>query len=361
MVAIYAAVVLLFSLPFMQHALANWTANLLTEQLGAKVEIGSANLGFLNRVILNDLTLYEPNGKKMASVARASASIDLLALLSNRIDKTPNNSPNYQFIIDAFKKEEKEEPTPLDLHIGSLIMRHTDVTYDVKSEALQKGTLDPNHLNLHDFGMNMVLRCLTDDSLNVNVRRLQGQERNSGLTIHDSNLKVAANKQYATLSDLSVSMPHSQINLDSLQVTYGEWETNKSFHFHTTTLNGYISPSDLAPLYEKLSTINSQLPTVNFQLSATGNEKEILVKECNISSEHEDLMLHATARITHPLNKQQRNISADISTLRIGSDDMLALADAFAPDHHKESLFNALQERMDFTGQSLDGHWTCHL
>ena len=60
MVAIYAAVVLLFSLPFMQHALANWTANLLTEQLGAKVAIGSANLGFLNRVILNDLTLYEP-------------------------------------------------------------------------------------------------------------------------------------------------------------------------------------------------------------------------------------------------------------------------------------------------------------
>ncbi len=374
MVAIYAAVVLLFSLPFMQHALANWTANLLTEQLGAKVEIGSANLGFLNRVILNDLTLYEPNGKKMASVARASASIDLLALLSNRIDigtaqlfgvkatlykETPNNSPNYQFIIDAFKKEEKEEPTPLDLHIGSLIMRHTDVTYDVKSEALQKGTLDPNHLNLHDFGMNMVLRCLTDDSLNVNVRRLQGQERNSGLTIHDSNLKVAANKQYATLSDLSVSMPHSQINLDSLQVTYGEWETNKSFHFHTTTLNGYISPSDLTPLYEKLSTINSQLPTVNFQLSATGNEKEILVKECNISSEHEDLMLNATARITHPLNKQQRNISADISTLRIGSDDMLALADAFAPDHHKESLFNALQE-ITYDGQvnyTANGEW----
>ena len=242
-VAIYAAIVLLFSLPFMQRALADWTANLLSEQIGSKVTIGSVNLGFLNRIVLNDLTLYEPNGKKMASIARASASIDLPALLSNRVDistaqlfgtkatlykATPDSPPNFQFIIDALTKEEEKEPTPLNLHIGSLIIRHSDVTYDVKSAALQKGTFDPNHLNMHDFGMNVVLRCLTDDSLNVNVRRLQGQERNSGLTIHDTNLKLAGNKQFATLSDLSLSMPHSQITLDSLHVSYGDWKANKT-------------------------------------------------------------------------------------------------------------------------------------
>ena len=123
LIALYAGIVLLFSLPFMQSALANWTANLLSEQLGSKVEIGSVSLGFLNRVVVNDLTLYEPNGQKMASIARASASIDLIELLSNRVDigtaqlfgtkatlykETPDSPPNFQFIIDAFTKEEKE-------------------------------------------------------------------------------------------------------------------------------------------------------------------------------------------------------------------------------------------------------------
>jgi len=356
LVAIYAGIVLLFSLPFMQSALANWTANMLSEQLGAKVEIGSVNLGFLNRVVVNDLTFYEPNGQKMASIARASASIDLLELLSNRVNigtaqlfgtkatlykETPDSPPNFQFIIDAFSKEEKEEPTPLNLHIGSLIIRHTDVTYDVKSLAQQKGKLDPNHLNMHDFGMNVVLRCLTDDSLNVNVRRLQGKELNSGLTIHDTSLKLVGNKQHATMSDMNLTMPHSLIVLDSLLVTYGQWETNKSFDFRTTGINGYITPCDLAPLYDKLSPLNQ---TMNFSITAEGNEEVIRVKECNISSENNDMVLRATAVVNSPLDKQKRNIHADIHTLRINSDEILAWADALAPDHHKESLFSALEE-----------------
>jgi hypothetical protein len=340
----------------MQSALANWTANMLSEQLGAKVEIGSVSLGFLNRVVVNDLTFYEPSGQKMASIARASASIDLLELLSNRVNigtaqlfgtkatlykETPDSPPNFQFIIDAFSKKEKEEPTPLNLHIGSLIMRHTDVTYDVKSLAQQKRKLDPNHLNLRDVGMNVVLRCLTDDSLNVNVRRLQGKELNSGLTIHDTSLKLVGNKQHATLSDMNLTMPHSQIVLDSLLVTYGQWEINKSFDFRTTSINGYITPGDLAPLYDKLSPLNQ---TMNFSITAEGNEEAIRVKECNISSENNDMTFRATAAVYSPLDKQKRNIHADIHTLRINSDEILAWADALAPDHHKESLFSALQE-----------------
>ena len=356
LIALYAGIVLLFSLPFMQSALANWTANLLSEQLGSKVEIGSVSLGFLNRVVVNDLTLYEPNGQKMASIARASASIDLIELLSNRVDigtaqlfgtkatlykETPDSPPNFQFIIDAFTKEEKEEPTPLNLHIGSLIMRHTDVTYDVKSEAQHQGKLDANHLNLHDFGMNVVLRCLTDDSLNVNVRRLQGEELNSGLTVHDTSLKLVGNKQRATLSDLNLTMPHSQLALDSLLVTYGEWESNKKFDFRTTSFNGYITPKDLAPLYDKLSPLNQ---TLNLSITTEGNEEEIRVKECNINAENEGMMLQATALLSHPLDKEKRDIHANISKLRISSDEMQAWADALAPEHHQEHLFNALKE-----------------
>lgn len=340
----------------MQSALANWTANMLSQQLGAKVEIGSVNLGFLNRMVVNDVTLYEPNGKKMASIARVSASIDLFSLLSGKVDistaqlfgtkatlykETPDSPPNYQFIVDAFKQEEKEEPTPLDLHIGSFIMRHADVTYDIHSVAQHKGRFDVNHLNLHDCGMNVMLRCLTDDSLNVSVRRLQARELNSGLILHDTSLKLVGNKQHATLSELSVSLPHSQINLDSLSVTYGEWEKNKRFAFRSTAINGQVTPSDLAPFYNKLSSLNE---TFNLSLTAEGNEEEIRVREFHVSSEPEDMVLRATAVITHPLDKEKRNIHTDISTLHIDADEMLTWADVFVPEHHQEKLLATIRE-----------------
>ncbi len=365
-IAIYAGIVLLFSLPSMQSALANWTANILTKQLKANVEIGSVNLGLLNRLVINDMTLYEPNGQKMASIARMSASIDLPALLSNRIDigtaqlfgtkatlykETPESKPNFQFIIDAFTKEEQEESTPLNLHIGSLIIRHADITYNVKSATMRHGEFDTNHLNLKDFGMNMALRCLTDDSLNVNVRRLQGKELNSGLTIHDSNLKLSGNKQHFILADMSLAMPHSQITMDSLRGTWGQWETNRRFDFKATGLNGYITPSDFTPFYNKLFPLTQ---TLNFSVTAEGDEKEIHIKKCDISSENEDMMLRATANIINPLDQQKRNIHSEISTLRISSDEIQTWADALAPEHHKENLFNALQHvtyegKVDYT------------
>ena len=186
-VATYAGIVLLFSLPFIQNRLANWTANILSNELKTKVEIGNINLGFLNRIIVNDMAIYEPDGKPMASIARVSASINLFSLVSGKIDigtaqlfgtkvtlykQTAESAPNYQFVIDAFTSEQKEQSTPINLRIGSFIIRHADINYDIKSEKTRTNTLDANHIHLHDCGMNIALRSFSKDSLNISVRRL---------------------------------------------------------------------------------------------------------------------------------------------------------------------------------------------
>lgn len=355
-VAIYAGIVLLFSLPFMQSALASWTANILSQQLKSKVEIGSINLGFLNRVIVNDMTLYEPDGKQMATIARMSATIDLLALLSGQVNigtaqlfgakatlykETPDSTPNFQFIIDAFAKEETQEPTALNLRIGSLIMRHADVTYDLRSAIMQQGKLDPDHLKLHDFGVNVVLRCLTNDSINLTLRRLQAKELNSGLTLHDTKLKLVGNQQSATFSDLDLSMPHSHLTADSLYAEYGKWSTDRTFTFRTTSISGHITPRDLAPLYCKLSSLTD---AIDLSLSAEGNEQEIRVKKCHVATKNEGIMLRATAQISRPFDQQKRNLHADINTLHINSDEMHSWADVLMPDHQEDRLINAIHE-----------------
>ena len=354
--AVYAAIVLLFSLPFMQHALAGWTANILSKELKSDVEIGGINLGLLNRVIVNDLIIHEPSGKQMASIARVSASINLFSLLSGKIDigtaqlfgvqaslykETPQSPPNYQFIVDAFSKEEKEEPSEINLHIGSFIMRHAHVTYDVLSETVHSGTLDVNHLNLRNCGMNVALRCLTNDSLNVTIKRLQAKEVNSGLAIHDTQLKLVANQQIATLSNFSLSLPHSHLAVDSLYAEYGKFTTDSTFRFHGTPLTGSIMPKDLALLNEKLAALTTP---VNFSTDMEGNEQEIDVKNCNINANDSSLLLLATAKVMNPLNRHRRGIQSNIRTLHVTSDEMLTWVDALSPNHGKEELIDAIQE-----------------
>ena len=352
-VALYAAIVLLFSLPFMQQALADWTSHVLTGQLKSKVEIGSINLGLLNRIIVNDMTIYEPTGKQMAHVARVSASIDLLSLLAGRIDigtaqlfgtkatlykATPNSEPNFQFLIDAFKSEEKEEPSKIDLHIGSFIMRHADVSYDVLSEAAHPNNLDANHLHLHDCGMNLMLRHLTNDSINLTFRRLQAKELNSGLSIHNTQLRLAANEQYATLTHFNLSLPHSEIAIDSLYAQYGKYETEKKFQFFSTPIHGSLSPRDLSFLNEKLTQLTTP---ISFQMEAAGDEERITLKDLLLQS-GENFMFSASAEVENPLDSQTRNVVSNISTLRLTSHEIQQLADVFMPEHGKEHLIESV-------------------
>ena len=355
LIAIYAGIVLLFSLPFMQSALAGWTANILTEQLKSKIEIGSVNLGFLNRVVVNDMTIYEPDGKKMASIARVAASINLFSLLDGQVNigtaqlfgvkatlykETPDSKPNFQFIVDAFSKKEKKEKSPLNLHIGSLIMRHADVRYDVMSAPLQTKKLDTHHLNLHDVGMNVVLRCLTDDSLNMTVRRLQAQDLYSGLTIRDTKLKLIGNRQQATLTDLVMEMPHSQMMVDTIAVNYEHWKSDRAFTFYTSTITGHITPSDIAPLLGKKFP---RTPAVNISIAIEGDEKNVQLKRCQVDTEGDGMMLQTNAWVSQPLDEENRAIHAEISQLSINSSDLQTWANLLAPEHHQERLFRAIK------------------
>ena len=359
MVAVYAAIVLLFSLPFMQTALASWTASLLTAQLKSKVDIGSVNLGFLNRIIVNDITVYEPNGKIMGTIARMSASIDLISLLSGQIDigtaqlfgikatlyrETPESAPNYQFIIDAFAKEEQEEPAKLDLHIGSFIMRHANVTYDIRSRAMHPGTLDMNHLNLHDCGMNVVLRCLTDDSINISVKRLKAKELNSGLALKDTQFKLAANSQTGSLSQFSLSLPHSHIETDLVSIEYGALKTDSIFRVFPTIIKGSLTPCDLKSISSKLAPLNQPF---QFRISAEGDNKCVTIKECRIESD--GLLLDAQAHTDKPLHQQQLAFHGTINQLHGTSDAILNILTALVPKHGQEELIGQMKD-VNFAG-----------
>ena len=356
---LYAAVVLLFSLPFMQKNLAGWVAGALSDQLKSKVEIGSINLGLLNRVIINDVVIYEPSGKQMASIARMSANVSPSLLLTGKIDigtaqlfsvkaklyrQTPESEPNYQFLVDAFKSEEKEEPTEINLSIGSLLMRHADISYDVLSEKKKDG-LDFNHLDLKEGGMNLVLRCLTSDSINASVRHFHAKERNSGFVVSNAQLFLEGNKQSATLSSIELSLPHSEVSVDTINVNYENWQEKKQFSFTSTPISGHITPYDLKALQPNVAPLTTP---IFFNITASGDEKEMGIGLRSNSNDYA-MTLNGFFRLYNVLDKKTFHFNTNIETLHIDEAYMQELADAFIEKQEENSLIAKVKE-IDYKG-----------
>ena len=307
---IYAAFIILFNMPFMQKALANWIANALEKQLNTEVSIGSVNIGLLNRVIINDINIEDQSNKEMLKVARASVSLSLIPLITEgRIDissaqlfgtnahlyrKSPTDEHNFQFVIDAFKSDNKESK-PINLRINSLIMRNANISYDVLSKET-KNTLDTNHLKIENAGFNLSLKRFSTDSLNVSIKRFQAKEINSGLDLKELAFKIEGNDNKAKITDFVFRLPKSSIKTDSINIYYSDFKKDQSFSFDETDIKASVSPSDFAFIANQTDKITDLF---NLSITLHGSNNNLGIKRLSLTNESNSINLDASGKINN--------------------------------------------------------------
>ena len=192
LVALYVLLMTLTHLPVFQQWLAGRAAQAIGQKLGTEVHIGSIDLGFLNRLIVDDVTVKDQEQGDLLRVGRMSVKVDLLPLSEGRIvissaqlfnahavllRKDSLSKTNFQFVIDSLASKDTTSQTPLNLAINSLIVRRSSVSYDQQDTPETKGIINPRHLNIRDISAHILLKALTDDSLSVNVKRLAMKEQ----------------------------------------------------------------------------------------------------------------------------------------------------------------------------------------
>ena len=87
-VGLYMAVVILLHIPFVQSSVGGWASRALSEKFGTKVTVGRVDLGFINRLIIDDSEMLDQQGKQMLNVARISVKISLRAIVHGQIEIT---------------------------------------------------------------------------------------------------------------------------------------------------------------------------------------------------------------------------------------------------------------------------------
>ncbi len=234
LVGVYFLLVVLLHLPVVQSSIGDQVADALGKKLGTKVSVGSVNLGILNRMIVDDVLLLDQKGDSMLYATRVSAKVDILPLFEGKISvgsaqlfglkanlykQTAQSPANFQFVLDSLASKDTTKHTPLDLHIGSIVVRHGSVDYNQRDVAEKKGVFSLKHIGIKNLSAHVILNHLTDDDIDLYVKKIALDDK-SGLQLKSLGFKLVADKQKATLEDFELQLPHSDLSLGDVHAEY---------------------------------------------------------------------------------------------------------------------------------------------
>ena len=221
-----AALYVALSLDGVQRRIADEAEKQLSELLDARVTIGRLGIMPFNRVILRDVTVETAPGDTALTADRLGVGVavwdallarrwrvDYVALVGAdvRLSRDSVGAPlNIQPIIDALSpKDRTKPPTRFDLQISTVIIRASEVSYDVRDREMRPG-FDPNHVNVRHLRADINLPKIKNDDFTVNLRRLAFDER-SGLAVRQLSGQFHISAGELAMHGLDIEMPGSRV------------------------------------------------------------------------------------------------------------------------------------------------------
>lgn len=277
--ATYVGLIILLHVPAVQRQVGNWTADFLSQTLGTRVKIERINLGFLNRVLIDNLHIDDQQGKSMLNVRRLAVTFDLPSLMIGDMEintaqmfgleahlyrHTPTSPLNAQFLIDSLSSRDSSEPSqPLRLHIHTLLLRRCHVTYDVQNQT-KSPTFSLSHLDIDDLALTAMFHLNESDSTaEIGLQRMEFREKNSGFILSSLRTNLFLHHNMVKVDTLNLRLPHSTLALGKSQ-----WQENS---FLLQNLESQIETRDLVSFFPELKSLDQgiNLRTSRFYIDST--------------------------------------------------------------------------------------------
>ena len=325
-------------IPQTQRFIGGKIAGAISDKLGTEVSIGRVDLGLFNRVIIDDVKILDQQQKEMLRVSRLSARLELLPLFDGKISISSaqlfgahfllykadaESKPNFQFALDSLASKDTTSHTPLNLRIGSLIIRRSSLTYDQLDQPRTSDVFNPQHLKLHDLSAHINLRALTDDSLNINVKRLEFKEQ-SGLNVKRIKFHLAASRKQTQLDNLLIELPQSRLQIDSLRANYLLADSGLqkgSLQYSGKIIDTYITPSELGCFAPILKDLRS---SISITTSFRGSDSEVHIPSLLVSAAGHELDLNANGWLSNWQQRPAWNLQLNRLAVSLGYLNLLA-------------------------------------
>ena len=329
LIVLYLLLIVLMHLPSVQTFLGKEVAEALADKFGTKVEVGKVNLGFFNRIIIDDVMMYDQQGDSLIYASRLSAKIDYMAATQGKISvssaqifglranlyrQTAKSPANFQFVLDSLASKDTTQHKPLDLHIGSLIIRRGAIAYNQRDVAPRRGVFSPQHIRVSELSSHILLNHVTDNSIDLLLKKLSFKDE-SGFKLQSLHFKLQADRQKATLKEFRLLMPRSELVLDDLKATYrfeGKRFIPESLRFKGGIQQSKITFADVASLVPALRHFDD---AVFVSSRFSGTAKSISVPSLNLRTGSGSFNLQARGSYSHASSHPAWN--ADIANLNL--------------------------------------------
>ena len=248
-------------------------ANTFTKNTSAKISIGKVRIAFFNKVILEEIAILDAKTDTLLYAKSISSKIDSFNYKGKKaalkqiqfkqakfnIQKDTSNTYNFQFLIDALKKQPKNTQQPWIITCNSIQLSKSEFAYSDASKATARD------LQLTDFNIEVSKLSFKNQKISCIIKDLSFIEPGS---FHLE--KLTTNALYmdgkVSLSNLSVLTQYSNIEEAEFEL---KWEKDSIEGFRNEKLNLDLNASEIS--LEDLASFVPALKGMDLKTSLSGN------------------------------------------------------------------------------------------
>lgn len=295
----YLSIIILIHIPYIQNWLGARISSILAEKLNTRVTVGNIDLGFLNRLIIDNVEVYDQTSKKMISASRLAAKIDYYQLIKNgciyissaqifgldgnfyKIDD--NSKPNYQFVLDSLSSKNKNKKSNLKLSINSLIIRHGSIRYNKNDAPCTAAHFNLKHIELKNISAHIIIPFYTKDSVSISIKKMSFKE-SSGLNLKKISFDFSFNKNNAKLHNFNLSLPNTEIESELITLNYKstDGKINDNSISYSGSLN--IKKINITDIRCFLPNIKYNIDPISLSIKFKGDYNNINIKKLFLHS-----------------------------------------------------------------------------
>ncbi|MFY9307866.1 MAG: translocation/assembly module TamB domain-containing protein [Bacteroidia bacterium] len=318
-------------------------AEYLSEKLNTKVSIGSVDIDFFKKLVLEEVYIEDLHHDTLLYAEKLKLEISDLNLKQHKIDVASislSNSRaaiiqykgedflNFQFIIDAFNSADtskKQKSPDWDIRFQNIILSNTDFVY--QKQAHTSATKGIDYYNIQATNINSVIKevVIDHDTILASVEKLSAVEK-SGFQLTNLGGQLKISPVGMQLDNLEIVTPNSKIetNLTFKYKTYRDFndfvdEVSLKASFN----NSLVEMDDIAYFAPEIKGMYRQL-LVSGQVS--GKINNLRGKDMNILLKNTSTQFKGDIKLTGLPNIEETLIYLDVEKLRTNYNDLKQLA-----------------------------------
>ena len=279
---------------YVQKTIIDKVTTELSAQSKGEVTVEGINFSFFTGLILEDVSLKDPNGELVASMKefhldvrwrklfRKKLYIEDIILNNPYFYLTTNNKgeTNLQFFIDIFPKRETAINIPdILMELNSLQI----INGEFKFDNTDKGYIehfDPAHFQFNHINTHISIEHASKDSISAHLNRFSATE-SKGFKLNDLSFNLSIGKKQSYIRPLEIRLPNSKVSIDELSLNYdslpqvfNEKSLKKDVKIKLSLKKAEIYGKDLKNILPELKNLNKPI-IANGKISYHNNNVDL--------------------------------------------------------------------------------------